>query len=389
MSSTQDKKAESAAVSPASAALEKAKQLAASNGEGEGDGQEEEEDVDVDALEEGMVVIDEELVRTCLWKMEEEIEGDELERVAEFKRLTAAGERRELDFGTIEELRMSYESIFAIDNLEGLANLRVLSLDNNCIRRMVNLEPLVNLQWLDLSFNRIEKIEGLDRLTKLTDLSLCNNNISKIDNLRDCKLLKILSLGNNKISQLDQVRVLRELPKLQVLNLAGNPMCKDSEYRNFCLAYLKHLRYFDYALLVESEVTAAKEQFQDFLTEVEEKEMLEDKAHEFAEQQSRTLKDVIDAHLLPVESLVQNIFKDDPEIGKLKLLPFFDELLADYEDKYATALESFKAAALEIHFAMVKEHKKVRYVAKFRCAWAKLVPVELSFSIYVAHCYCP
>ena len=136
-------------------------------------------------------------------------------------------------------------------------------------------------------------------------------------------------------------------------------------------------------------LSQAKEQFQDFLTEVEEKEMLEDKAHEFAEQQSRTLKDVIDAHLLPVESLVQNIFKDDPEIGKLKLLPFFDELLADYEDKYATALESFKAAALEIHFAMVKEHKKVRYVAKFRCAWAKLVPVELSFSIYVAHCYCP
>jgi hypothetical protein len=25
--------------------------------------------------------------------------------------------------------------------------------------------------------------------------------------------------------------------------------------------------------------------------------------------------------------------QDDPEIGKLKLLPFFDELLADYEDK--------------------------------------------------------
>jgi hypothetical protein len=53
----------------------------------------------------------------------------------------------------------------------------------------------------------------------------------------------------------------------------------------------------------------AKEQFQDFLTEVEEKELLEDKAHEFAEQQNRTLKDVIHAHLLPVESMVQTIFK--------------------------------------------------------------------------------
>jgi len=27
------------------------------------------------------------------------------------------------------------------------------------------------------------------------------------------------------------------------------------------------------------------------------------------------------------------VVQDDPEIAKLKLLPFFDELLADYEDK--------------------------------------------------------
>ena len=47
--------------------------------------EEEEEEVDVDALEEGMVVIDESLVQLCLWKMEEQIEGDEPERVAEFK----------------------------------------------------------------------------------------------------------------------------------------------------------------------------------------------------------------------------------------------------------------------------------------------------------------
>jgi len=101
--------------------------------------EDEEEDVDVDALEDGMVVIDEDLVRTCLWKMEEQIEGDEPERVAEFKQ----SEQRDVDFQAVEELRMSYESIFAIDNLEGFANLRVLALDNNCIKRMVNLEPLV------------------------------------------------------------------------------------------------------------------------------------------------------------------------------------------------------------------------------------------------------
>ncbi len=185
----------------------------------------EDDDFDVDALEEGMVVIDEELVATCLWKMEEQIEGDEPERVAEFKR----NGLRQLDFQEVEELSMSYESVFAIDNLEGFTNLRMLSLDNNCIKRMVNLHPLVNLEWLDLSFNRIEKIEGLEALTKLTDLSLCNNLITKVENLQDCKKLKILSLGNNKIAHLDQIKVLRGLPELQVLNLAGNPTCKDTE----------------------------------------------------------------------------------------------------------------------------------------------------------------
>jgi len=66
-------------------------------------------------------------------------------------------------------------------------------------------------------------------------LSLCNNKITKIENLRDCKKLKILSLGNNQIAQLDQVKVLRELPDLQVLNLAGNPMyvwCSNRKIRN-------------------------------------------------------------------------------------------------------------------------------------------------------------
>ena len=92
----------------------------------------------------------------------------------------------------------------------------------------------------------------------------------------------------------------------------------------------------------------------------------------------------MDAHLLPVESLIQAIFKDDPEIGKLKLLPFFDELLADYEDKYATELESFKAAALEIHFAMVKEHKKVGVLVTHFCQTISVTNCTVA-SIRVGH----
>jgi hypothetical protein len=64
-------------------------------------------------------------------------------------------------------------------------------------------------------------------------------------------------------------------------------------------------------------VTAAREQFQDFLTEVEENETLESKATQFAEQQNRTLRDVRDAHLLPVENMVhvRNVWEKERRNG--------------------------------------------------------------------------
>ena len=33
---------------------------------------------------------------------------------------------------------------------------------------------------------------------------------------------------------------------LQLLNLAGNPLCQDPDYKSFVLSHLKHLLYLDY-----------------------------------------------------------------------------------------------------------------------------------------------
>ena len=105
----------------------------------------------------------------------------------------------------------------------------------------------------DLSFNKITKIEGLETLAKLEDLSLCNNNIEMIEGLDLCLALNALSLGNNKIKELDQVGCLRKLPKLNVLNLDGNPLCT-LDYKNYSVAYLKHLKYLDYSLITSDQV---------------------------------------------------------------------------------------------------------------------------------------
>jgi hypothetical protein len=171
------------------------------------------------------------------------------------------------------------------------------------------------LTWLDLSFNRITHISGLDTLTKLVDLSLFNNQITKIENLDKLTELNVLSLGarvpgqlaaqaaygmrlmralrhaqpgiasgrtrrpshicillragNNHISQIDNVMYLRQFRNLRLVILAGNPICKDHDYRSYVLSHIKDLVYLDYRRVNPTDVTAAREQHQVLLVPVQ------------------------------------------------------------------------------------------------------------------------
>ena len=137
----------------------------------------------------------------------------------------------------------------------------------------------------DLSYNNIEKIEGLETLTKLEDLSFYNNKISCIENLDTLHNLTFLGMGNNCLDQLDNVKnitfidllqvmgfnhqtwprliihayciyilipqviYLRRFKNLHTLNLAGNPVAQEENYKLFIAAYLSDLAYLDYRLL--------------------------------------------------------------------------------------------------------------------------------------------
>ena len=69
---------------------------------------------------------------------------------------------------------------------------------------------------------------------------------------------------------------LRRFKKLRLLNLAGNAVCDDPEYRTFVLAFLKNLKYLDYKLIDENEVSIAREQHQDMLLQLEEEDRLKE-----------------------------------------------------------------------------------------------------------------
>ncbi|RHZ15559.1 hypothetical protein DYB31_006826, partial [Aphanomyces astaci] len=167
-----------------------------------------------------------------------------------------------VDFAALRVLSLSFKNVFKIDNLVTLKNLVKLQMDNNVIQEIEGISHLTSLTWLDLSFNNIAEIKGLDTLTRLQDLTLYNNNISKLENLDTLKGLQVLSVGNNSLATTDGLLYLKCLDALRVLNLEGNPVCSDPEYRSFVLAHLDKLKYLDYSLVDVGEVVQAREQYQ-------------------------------------------------------------------------------------------------------------------------------
>ena len=208
-----------------------------------------------------------------------------------------------------ETLTLSFQNIGKIDNLVGFDMLTKLCLDNNQIERIAGIGHLKKLRWIDLSFNKIRRIEGLEDLKLLEDLSLYSNKISDVEGLGLCPKLQCLSLGNNRIDSLEQVRhtprhdaaqlhetcetssllthaaplpssplhtpfptpqaiKLRQLRALKMVNLTGNPICKETEYKTTVLAYVSNIMYLDYALVSADEFSAAHEQVMTLLAYV-------------------------------------------------------------------------------------------------------------------------
>jgi len=259
----------------------------------------------------------------------------------------------------VPELKLSFKNVLEIDNLHGFQNLRKLCLDNNIIERIENLSHLEQLEWLDLSFNNIAKITGLEALTKLTDLSLFNNRIQDIENLDKLKDLQCLSLGNNKVTALDSVLRLRPFKKLRLLSLEGNPVAKEGEYRLYVLAYLSGLTYLDYSMVLKSETVAAREQYQDELLDVEEKESLELEKEAREEAAFKHTAELKAANLNFALTVFAEMFETDAEIPKLRNLPGISDVLNSFQSEVESASDSFLQAGLQ------KDASKKEKIAAF------------------------
>ncbi|KAL4238732.1 Dynein light chain 1 [Mactra antiquata] len=125
-----------------------------------------------------------------------------------------------------EKLSLSTNGIEKIANLNGLKNLKILSLGRNNIKSLTGLEAVGDtLEELWISYNRIEKLKGINVLKKL----------------------KVLCMSNNDVKDLPEFQKLNDLPCLEELVFTNNPLCEilGDSYRETSQEKLPRLKKLD------------------------------------------------------------------------------------------------------------------------------------------------
>ncbi|XP_011926169.1 PREDICTED: dynein light chain 1, axonemal isoform X1 [Cercocebus atys] len=110
-------------------------------------------------------------------------------------------------------------------SLSMLANCEKLSLSTNCIEKIANLNGLKNLRILSLGRNNIKNLNGLEAVgDTLEELWISYNFIEKLKGIHVMKKLKILYMSNNLVKDWAEFVKLAELPCLEDLVFVGNPL---------------------------------------------------------------------------------------------------------------------------------------------------------------------
>ncbi|XP_070265722.1 leucine-rich repeat- and IQ domain-containing protein 1 isoform X2 [Myotis yumanensis] len=125
----------------------------------------------------------------------------------------------------IQDLELSHNKITRIGGLESLKNLQQLIVDNNQLISTKGLCDTPTIIYLDCSHNHLTKVEGIENCGLLQILKLHGNYLSEIPPLENHVLLRELYLDDNSISTVDACS-LYWLPLLQNLTLSQNSLTK-------------------------------------------------------------------------------------------------------------------------------------------------------------------
>ncbi|XP_028811369.1 leucine-rich repeat and guanylate kinase domain-containing protein isoform X2 [Denticeps clupeoides] len=166
----------------------------------------------------------------------------------------------------LKEVNLSYNQISEMKDLSAYSSLGRLVLDHNSVRRIHGLQSCISLTHLSLAHNKIARIHGLENLP-LRELCLSGNMIEKIENLGTLRALQSLDLSSNRIhslcglnnlpllgsinlesnliSEIKEASPIHDLYLLRDLNLRGNPVQDQPDYRLAIIFLLQQLTSLD------------------------------------------------------------------------------------------------------------------------------------------------
>ena len=116
------------------------------------------------------------------------------------------------------------------------------------ITELINFDMFENLEALWLTDNRLTEIKGLDSNFRIKILCCGKNRITTLEgsSISKMKFLETLYLNNNKLKNLDLVLSnLKNFSFLKNLNLFGNQVVEEQEYRLRVIYVIKSLEIFD------------------------------------------------------------------------------------------------------------------------------------------------
>lgn len=149
------------------------------------------------------------------------------------------------------KLYAQYPPIEKMDaSLSTLSCCEKLSLSTNCIEKIANLNGLRNIKILSLGRNNIKNLNGLEAVADtLEELWISYNNIEKLKGIGVLKKLKVLYMSNNQVKAWDEFQKLAELPLLEDLLFVGNPLeekhSADGDWREQATKRLPRLKKLD------------------------------------------------------------------------------------------------------------------------------------------------
>lgn len=104
-------------------------------------------------------------------------------------------------------------------------------------------------------------------MKKLQHLSLESNLIESLQGLKVLEKLLELYIGENYVADLKQIRFLSNLKKLIVIDMWGNPLCKEFDYRLYVVYQVKDVKVLDGTSISQAEYEESKEAFTGRLSE--------------------------------------------------------------------------------------------------------------------------